>query len=227
MAHDLKTPLRGMATLSELMAEEIEEIEEGGAGDERARETLREYLARTNVQIARMHALIGGLHDYSTAGLGEDLVTSVDTRRTVLDIADALSVRDDRLVLTGDFPTFTTFAVRLEQTLANLIGNAFKYHDDPAHARVEVSVSSFGDFYAFSVRDDGPGIAAKHHQRIFEVFQSVRRDGVESSGVGLAIVKKAVESLGGMIGVESVPGEGSTFRFLWPKSIDSPSEDSA
>jgi signal transduction histidine kinase len=70
------------------------------------------------------------------------------------------------------------------------------------------------------VSDDGPGIAPEFHERIFEIFQTLQpRDQVEGSGIGLAIVKKSVESSGGTIQVESAPGEGTTFRFTWPKKV--------
>ncbi len=71
----------------------------------------------------------------------------------------------------------------------------------------------------FSVADDGPGIAPGFHERIFELFQTLKpRDQVEGSGMGLAIVKKTVESMGGSISVDSAAGAGAVFRFTWPKS---------
>jgi signal transduction histidine kinase len=76
------------------------------------------------------------------------------------------------------------------------------------------------EFVEFSVRDDGPGIDPQHHQRIFEIFQTLQpRDQVEGSGIGLAIVKKSVESRGGSVWVESTRGAGTTFHFTWPKTI--------
>ena len=73
----------------------------------------------------------------------------------------------------------------------------------------------------FEVSDDGPGIAPQYHARIFEMFQTLQpRDQTEGSGMGLAIVKKLVESYGGTIAVESAGGQGSTFRFTWPRWVD-------
>jgi signal transduction histidine kinase len=72
---------------------------------------------------------------------------------------------------------------------------------------------------AFAVRDDGPGIAPQYHERIFQMFQTLKpRDQVEGSGMGLAMAKKHVEAYGGKISVQSEPGLGSVFRFTWPKS---------
>jgi signal transduction histidine kinase len=83
---------------------------------------------------------------------------------------------------------------------------------------VRIAVEDLGDWMAFSVADNGPGIAPHHHERIFQIFQSLKpRDQVEGSGMGLAIVKKTIESQGGHIAVESNIGQGATFRFTWPK----------
>jgi signal transduction histidine kinase len=75
-----------------------------------------------------------------------------------------------------------------------------------------------GDWVEFTVLDNGPGIAPEHHERIFQIFQSLKsRDKVEGSGMGLAVVKKTIESHGGRIEVDSALGQGATFRFTWPK----------
>ncbi len=75
---------------------------------------------------------------------------------------------------------------------------------------------------SFDVKDNGPGIDGAYHQRIFEMFQTLQpRDLVEGSGIGLAVVKRSVESRGGTIQVESNLGEGATFRFTWPKVVTS------
>ena len=75
-----------------------------------------------------------------------------------------------------------------------------------------------GDAYEFAVADNGAGIAPEFHERIWGIFQTLEaRDKVEGTGIGLAVVRKIVESRGGRAWVESVPGEGATFRFTWPK----------
>jgi signal transduction histidine kinase len=100
--------------------------------------------------------------------------------------------------------------------LQNLIGNAIKHHDR-AEGRVTVSMRRVDGVVEFRVSDDGPGIAPRFHDRIFVIFQTLAsRDDVESSGIGLAIVKKRVEGHGGRIWVESAPpARGTTFVFTW------------
>ena len=111
--------------------------------------------------------------------------------------------------------------VPLETVLRNLIGNAIKHHDHPETARVEVAASESDGFVEFVVADNGPGIEAAHHDRIFQVFQTLKpRDQVEGSGMGLAVVKKIVENQGGRILLTSAPGQGATFCFTWPQVKD-------
>jgi signal transduction histidine kinase len=99
----------------------------------------------------------------------------------------------------------------------NLISNAIKYTDRP-DARVEVAARDVGDYWDFSVTDNGPGIAPEYHDRIFAIFQRLEaRDTVEGTGIGLSLVKKIVEGRHGRVWVESQEGHGTTFRFTWLK----------
>jgi signal transduction histidine kinase len=108
--------------------------------------------------------------------------------------------------------------VPLETVLRNLMGNAIKHHHR-ADGCIRVTAIDLVDQVEFRIADDGPGIAPSFHERIFELFQTLQpRDQVEGSGMGLAIVKKTVESLGGSITVDSDVGTGAMFRFTWPKS---------
>jgi signal transduction histidine kinase len=108
----------------------------------------------------------------------------------------------------------------LETVFRNLIENAVKHHHRPAQGRVVIAAQAAGDFVEFTVADDGPGIEPEYHERVFDVFQTLRpRDELEGSGMGLAIVKKLVESYGGTITVESTGEQGSTFRFTWPRWV--------
>jgi signal transduction histidine kinase len=102
----------------------------------------------------------------------------------------------------------------------NLMGNALK-HSGRSDTRVRVAVSDEGDFYRFSVADNGPGIPRQFHTKIWEIFQTLQpRDKVEGAGIGLALVRKNVESRGGRAWLESEESHGSEFHFLWPKHLD-------
>jgi signal transduction histidine kinase len=114
--------------------------------------------------------------------------------------------------------TVQIYRVPLEQILHNLINNAIKHHDRET-GNVTVSVASNGQRLRFSVIDDGPGIPVEYRNLIFDMFKTLKpRDEKEGSGMGLALVRKIVERMGGVCGVESVRERGAEFWFEWPKS---------
>jgi signal transduction histidine kinase len=119
----------------------------------------------------------------------------------------------------GDLLVVVTAAAELEQVLRNLIDNAIKHHDKP-RGEVVLSATRVGDFVEFIVRDDGPGILPQFHEKVFQLFQTLkRRDEVESTGMGLTIVKKLIERQNSLITVHSDGnGTGTEFRFQWPAS---------
>jgi signal transduction histidine kinase len=117
----------------------------------------------------------------------------------------------------GELPVMVTASAQLEHVLRNLINNAIKHHDK-RNGEVVLSGKRVGDRVEFVVRDDGPGILPQFHDKIFQLFQTLkRRDEVEGSGMGLALVKKLVEQQNSCITVHSQGnGTGAEFRFQWP-----------
>jgi signal transduction histidine kinase len=112
-----------------------------------------------------------------------------------------------------------TNATRLNQVLSNLIGNAVKYHHDVANVKIHVSTEVVGEWMYLSVCDNGPGIDPMFHTKIFEPFQSLQpKDQIESTGIGLSIVKRTVEFYGGNITIDSELGRGTKFTLSWPIS---------
>ena len=109
---------------------------------------------------------------------------------------------------------------RLKQVFQNLISNAVKFMDKP-RGLVTISWEALeeeGALWRFCVADNGPGIEARHHERIFEIFQTLSpRDDPESTGIGLTVVKKIIELAGGRIWVESEMGKGTRFMFTLPR----------
>lgn len=102
------------------------------------------------------------------------------------------------------------------QVFQNLIGNAIKFMDKPA-GKVEVGYQETGGFFTFFVRDNGRGIESKNLEKVFDIFNKTHQlPGLDSSGLGLSIAKRIVESKGGTIWVRSEAGGGSTFFFTLP-----------
>jgi signal transduction histidine kinase len=119
------------------------------------------------------------------------------------------------------WPVIRTERTPLQQVFMNLIGNAIK-HANGEQPVIDVRMRDEGeDFCEFSVADNGPGIAPEYHDRIFQIFQTLRaRDEVEGTGIGLSVVKRTIENQGGQVWVESDVGQGATFSFLWPRNPD-------
>ncbi|NNC32392.1 hypothetical protein HKM21_24340 [Longimicrobium terrae] len=208
-SHDLKAPLRGISNLSTWIEDDL--------GDAATPE-VREQLAMLRGRAVRMEALIDGILQYSRAGRVRDTTDRVDTGALARDVVDLLAPPPGaRITVQPGMPVIVTERLPLQQVLMNLIGNAIKYAGG-GEARVEVSATRAADgAWEFAVRDHGPGIAPEYHERIFTIFQTLEsRDVVESTGIGLSIVKKLVEGRGGRVWVDSAEGGGSTFRFLWP-----------
>lgn len=211
VSHDLKAPLRGIESASRWIEEDM--------GQEQLPAHIREFLAMMRQRVHRMEKLITGILDLARIGRMAREQETVFVRTLLRDIIDSLSLPKGFVVELPFFlPTLTTDAVQLQQVFTNLISNAVKYHDQPATGHINIGCDDAGEFYAFSVADDGPGIDSEYHERIFVIFQTLtERDTLESTGVGLAIVKKIVERQGGRITVESAEGEGAKFTFTWPK----------
>jgi signal transduction histidine kinase len=169
-------------------------------------------------RVHRMEALINGILDYSRAGRVRGRAEPVDTGRLLTECIELLAPPPGAtLEVAPGMPTVLSERVPLQQAFLNLLGNALK-HARRADVRVQVGVREAGNFWEFSVSDNGPGIPPEYHERIWGLFQTLQaRDEVEGTGIGLSVVKKSVEARGGRAWVESVPGQGATFRFTWPK----------
>jgi signal transduction histidine kinase len=154
--------------------------------------------------------------------VGREAVTpeEIDPARVVDDILAELAepIRAAGITVTvGALPIVWATRVQVEQVLRNLLTNAVKYMGDAAAPAIEIGAVERGDALECWVRDTGIGIDPVYHEKIFEIFQRLNEIEAEGTGVGLPIVKKIVEAAGGRIWVESAPGQGSTFRFTWPR----------
>ncbi|MGD1919692.1 MAG: ATP-binding protein [Pleurocapsa sp.] len=208
-SHDLKAPLRAIANLATWLGEDLE----GQIPEEN-----QQHLTLMQARVKRMEDLIQGLLDYSRIGKKRTPIKTVNVNQMIDDITNFLSLPPDfEIVVSGNLPILETEKILLQQVFSNLIDNAVKYHPQQ-QGKISISVEEQDHFYQFAVKDDGLGIDPQYHDRIFTIFQTLQaRDTIESTGIGLSIVKKIVEGQGGKIWIESQLGQGATFYFTWRK----------
>jgi signal transduction histidine kinase len=207
VSHDLKAPLRSIANLSEWIEEDLEGSL--SVSNQQQMELLRS-------RVYKMQATIDGLLDYARIGRVDETIESVAVAELLAEVIESIAPPSTFTIdLPPDLPTLSTRRLSLFQVLANLIANGIKHHDRP-DGSIQISCQDRGNCYEFAIADDGPGIAPEHHDRMFKIFQAVNpQNRSDSTGIGLAIVKKIIEAEGGTIWLESELGQGTTFYFTW------------
>jgi signal transduction histidine kinase len=215
-AHDLKTPLRGISTLSEWIEEEVRPY---------SSEQLDLNIQLLRQRTYRLNNLIDGLWEYSNLGQ-----TTIDPEP--IELAIFLQEIRGNFLLPPNFdleiePTdlqLTTCKSHLRQMIQELLENAIKHHEfslanlvDRGH--ISISVKPDRHQLEFIITDNGPGIEIEHHQRVFRLFETLQtRDVQENTGIGLAIAKKLVDRVGGKIWLETpASGKGLAVHFTWPQ----------
>jgi signal transduction histidine kinase len=209
VSHDLKAPLRAISQLTSWISEDY-----AHAFDDKGKEQMELVLQRTR----RMDRLINGILQYSRVGRIAEADKALDLNTFVKEVTDSIAPPDHiKVIIDTELPTIHKDPVRMEQIFQNLIGNAMKFMDK-AEGIITVGCIDEGAHYRFSIQDNGPGFDIKYQDKIFQIFQTLNsRDEYESTGIGLALVKKNIELYGGSIWVESEPAMGSTFFFTLPK----------
>ncbi len=210
ISHDLKSPLHNINGLAQV-------IEQGVAANDLADVTYCTGLLQQ--QADWMDRMIYGILAYARAGREALERTPVNVAELAANVARAVQLPVGfRVHVSPDLPTLLTEEISLQQVLSNLIGNAGKYHDRPATGNAWVAARAHDGQLEFSVTDDGPGIRPADRATLFQIFQvTSHRATHDSTGVGLAIVRKIVRDKGGDVRVETGPdGRGTRFVFGWP-----------
>lgn len=209
-SHDLREPLRMIASFLELLQDSCKEKLDAEA---------QSYLAFAVDGAVRMQAMITDLLEYSRFGIGERMVELLDSRQFVNEALANLAVPINETAAhidVAELPKVHGVRAELVRVFQNLLSNALKFRGDkPPH--IDVSARRKGDIWEFAVRDNGIGIDPVLFDRIFKIFQRLHERGrYPGTGLGLAMVKKIIERHGGEVRVESEPGKGSTFFFTLP-----------
>lgn len=209
VSHDLKAPLRGIHNVINWTEEDL--------GSELSPQ-MKKHLDIISHRAKRMEDLINGLLDYARVR-SKTVPQITNVNEIVYQIIDSIVPRNFKVEV-YDLPILFTEKSKLEQVFENLISNAIKYTPGK-DGKIIVSCKEHVDHYEFSVKDNGIGIDPEYHFRIFEMFQTLReKDEKESTGIGLAIIKRILDEQSSSIHVVSALGQGTEFIFTWPRNLN-------
>lgn len=210
VAHDLRSPLQTVRAFSELLARSTRS---------QLSENDRKYLDQIGRGVERMDVLVEGLLAYASAVHGRIERESVDLEEVLNDLLASLKKAIDAADATishTPLPTVPGHRVLLTQVLQNLISNALKFRADRP-LEINVAAQHHNHEWIISVSDNGLGIPAVHHDKLFEAFTRAHKErDVPGLGLGLSLVQQAVAQHGGRVWLDSVAGEGTTFHFTIP-----------
>ncbi|WP_148597526.1 PAS domain S-box protein [Aquisphaera giovannonii] len=212
IAHDLRAPVRNMHSLAEALDEDFGE----GLPDEG-----RDYTGRIVAAALRMDALIQDLLSYARLSREAVRLQPVDLDEAVADVGRQmrpdLAERGAEVAVAGPLGRVVAQRTMLDQALTNLVGNAIKFVEPGRRPAVRIRSEARGGMLRLWVEDNGIGVGPEHRERIFRVFERLHgQEAYPGTGIGLAIVRKAIERMGGASGVESGPGAGSRFWIELP-----------
>ncbi len=211
-SHDLQEPLRMVTGFISRL-----DTQYGDGLDERARQYMRFAVDGAK----RMRQLILDLLAFSRAGRQSEAKTSFSVNEIihgVCELQKSLIAEKQAEVIVGNMPSVNNYKTAFRQIFQNLISNALKYSKPDQPVRVEISCKEQDSEWIFAVKDNGIGIHPEYFEKVFVIFQRLhQQDNFGGTGIGLAIVKKQVENLGGRIWVESEEGRGTCFYFSLPR----------
>ena len=210
-SHDLKEPLRNISSFIKLLRRELTIIPGTDA---------HEYMSFVLTNTRQMHSLIEDVLEYSTLTSNAEELELVDLNETIEQIKSALAStiqeKGVSLEINNLLPSIRTHSSKMYFLFKNLIENGIKFNQNEA-PKLKISYRLREQFHHFSIKDNGIGIEEEYFQRIFEMFKRLHnRKEYEGTGLGLSLCKKIVNTYGGEIGLESIPGKGTTFHFTMP-----------
>lgn len=209
VSHDLKAPLRGLASLATFMEDEL------GVNP---KQEILDILNMMKSRTSRMQNLIDGILHYSRMANSKTEIEDINVKELIHNIIDLICPPPHIRIETPDnLPVIHSEKIKLHEVFQNLLSNAIKYNNKEK-GEIKITCLEKIDCFEFSVIDNGMGIRPEHQEKIFGIFQTLQsKDKNESTGIGLTIVKKIIEQQNGTITVQSEAGKGSAFIFVWKK----------
>jgi len=208
-SHDLRAPLRGISNLATWIDEDLPATTDPA---------IKDQLRMLKIRATRMDRLIQGLLEFARVGRTHQTVERVDVTALLHEMIEQASPREaSRIMMIGEMPMLIAERAALGQVFLHLITNALQHagRDDVV---VRISATDRGDDWEFAVEDNGAGIPREHHARVWQLFQTQHaRDAMDTTGIGLAIVRKQVDGNGGRVWIDPEAVAGTTIRFTWRK----------
>jgi PAS domain S-box-containing protein len=207
IAHDLRAPLRAMHGFSDALLQECH-----------VTETASDYARRISRAAARMDVLIHDLLSYGRLNSADLEIVPLNLAPLLEEVARGSERDGARIAIETPMPRIHANPTGLKQVFENLLSNALKFVAPGVVPQVRVFAEASDHTVRINIQDNGIGIDPKYHQRIFRVFERLSPSQYPGTGIGLAIVQKGVERMGGRVGVQSQPGHGSCFWIELPKA---------
>jgi signal transduction histidine kinase len=218
ISHDLRAPLRAMSGFSRALLEDYgSNLDPGG----------REFATRISSAAKKMDSLILDLLDYSRLTRQEVKIERVELEPLANEVVRQMETeareRRATVVLERPLPAVLGHALTLSQALTNLVSNGIKFVAPGVDPMVRIRAARRDSVVRIEVEDNGIGIAPEYHERIFRIFERLNpSETFPGTGIGLAIVRRATERMGGRSGVESELGRGSRFWIELPLAPEPP-----
>lgn len=208
VSHDLKSPMRNINFLIGCIMEEDQH---------NFSDVSKDNCGLISENLEKMDALVDGILKHATITNMEEKKANIEVAVLISEIVQTLYVPDTlKIELKDSLPTLFIGKYKLEQLFSNLLINAISATEHNPNGRIEIAAVEQPKFWQFSISDNGKGIAKKYQDDIFKMFKKLEND-FKATGIGLALVKKIVNSFNGEIWLESEQGKGATFFFTIKK----------
>jgi PAS domain S-box-containing protein len=209
-SHDLKEPLRMIASYAQLLSRKIDTKDPEAA----------EFVHFMENGVAKMKLLINDLLEYSRIGTGDELFSSVDLNKVLEYVEQNLAIKlkeSGATIVRRELPQLYGNSLMIMRLFQNLIENAIKFSREEELPKIEITSRQVEKNWLISVKDNGIGIDPQYHERIFSIFQRLHpADKYSGTGIGLSICRKIMEQHHGEIWLESKAGEGTVFHMAFP-----------
>lgn len=208
VSHDLKSPMRNINFLIGCIKEEEEK---------KFSVQTKDNCKLIVDNLEKMDALVDGILKHATITNMDEKIVEIDFKTLILDIVKTLYVpKNITIALVDPLPTLLIGKYKLELLFNNLLENAISATEDNPNGQIQISATEETDFWKFSITDNGKGIAKKYQEDIFKMFSKLENN-FKATGIGLALVKKIVNSFNGEIWLSSAEGQGAIFFFTIKK----------